>query len=118
MRILLIGLSLVVLAGCGAQQHRAYGIEENSQLVIRAEQLVGATLSVAPSFHKLITADDLTSYQLGVLGAKNREVENLETVTVQVTPGSRRVRLERNGAVLLDQELYFVQGQTRELRIR
>lgn len=118
MRALLIGLAMVVLAGCGAQQKRTYGIEEESRLVVRAEQLVGATMTIEPSLRKSITKEDLTPYQMGIAGAKDPEEQNLETITVKVAPGTHRVKLERDGVVLLDQELYFGQGQTRELRIR
>ena len=118
MRAFIIVLSLFVLAGCGAQQHRSYGIQEESQLVVRGEQLVGASIAIGPSFSKVLTKEDLTPYEMGVPGAKNREEEDLETVTIKVTPGSHKVRLERDGAVLLEQELYFSQGQTREQRLR
>lgn len=118
MRALLIGLAMAILAGCGAQQKRAYGIEEESRLVVRAEQLVGATVTIEPSFQKAITKDDLTPYQFGIGGVKDPEEQNLETITVKVAPGTHRVKIERNGAVLLDQQVYFSQGQTRELRIR
>lgn len=118
MRAFIIALSLSVIAGCGAQQHRAYGIQEESQLVLRGEQLIGATIVIEPAFRKVVTKNDLTPYEMGVAGAKNREEEDLETVTVKVEPGTRKIRLERDGTVLLEQELYFSKGQTRELRLR
>lgn len=118
MRALLIGLMMVVVAGCGAQQKRTYGLEEGSLLVVRAAQLVGATMTIDPSYRRSIAKDDLTPYQMGIAGAKDPEEQNLETITVKVTPGTHRVKVEKDGAVLLDQELYFSQGQTRELRIR
>lgn len=118
MKRLLVGLSLVVLAACGAQQQRTYGIEEETQLVLRSEQLVGATVTIAPSFTKSITKDDLTPYRMGIAGVKDKEVQNLQTITLKVTPGTHRVTVERNGVAVLDQNLYFGQGQTRELRIQ
>lgn len=118
MRWLATVLSLALVAGCGAQRHRVVGVEESTQLVVRAEQMIGDTVSVEPTFRKVITKDDLTPYQLGVLGAKDREEERLQTVTIKVSPGTHRVRVERGGVVLLDQEMYFGQGQTRELRVK
>jgi uncharacterized protein YcfL len=118
MKRLLVSLSLVLLAACGAQQQRTYGIEEETQLVLRSEQLVGAIVTVAPTFKRSITEDDLTPYQMGIGGVKDKEVQNLQTITVKVTPGTHRVTVERNGIPVLDQDLYFGQGQTRELRIR
>jgi hypothetical protein len=113
-----IGLSLAILAGCGAQQQRSYGIDEETKLVIRAEELVGTTMTIEPAFKKSITEADLTPYQFGLGGFKDPEVQNLETVVVKVSVGTHRVRVERNGVALVDRELYFSQGQTRELRIR
>lgn len=118
MKKALIGLALVLLAGCGAQQQRSYGIDENTRLVVRSEQLVGTTLTIAPSFTKTITREDLTPYEFGIGGVKDKEVQNLETITVNVTPGAHHVKVERNGVAVLEQDLYFSQGQTRELRIR
>jgi len=109
---------VVVLAGCGAQQKRTFGLEEESLLVVRAVQLVGATVTVEPAFRRSITKEDLTPFQMGIAGAKDPEEQNLETITVKVTPGTHRVRVEKDGKVLLEQELFFSQGQTRELRIR
>lgn len=118
MKKILVGMALTVLVGCGAQQQRAYGIEEESRLVVRAEQLVGATITIEPAFKKSITKDDLTPYAFGVPGAKDKEEQHLETITVKVDPGTRRVKVERNGIALIEQDMYFAQGQTRELRIR
>jgi len=109
---------VVVLAGCGAQQKRTFGLEEESLLVVRAVQLVGATVTVEPAFRRSITTEDLAPVQMGIAGAKDPEEQNLETITVKVTPGTHRVRVEKDGKVLLEQELFFSQGQTRELRIR
>lgn len=118
MKRILVGMVLTVLVGCGAQQQRAYGIEEESRLVVRAEQLVGASITVEPAFKKSITKEDLTPYLFGIGGVKDKEEQNLETITVKVDPGTHRVKVERNGVALIDQDMYFAQGQTRELRIR
>jgi hypothetical protein len=118
MRRILICLALAMLAGCGAQQQRAYGIDQETLLVVRATQLVGATLTVEPSYKAAITKQDLTPYKFGIPGAADTENETLETVTIKVTPGTHRVKIELDGQVLLDQDLYFGQGQTRELRVR
>lgn len=117
MRMFLVVLAVIGLAGCGAQQQRAHGLEEDTTLVVRAEQLVGATLTVAPSFKKAIAKSDLTPYQFGVAGARDPEEQRLETISVKVPAGTHRVTVERNGAVLLNKDLYFNKGQTREVRL-
>lgn len=109
---------MTLLTACGAQQQRVSGIQEETLLVLRAEHMVGSTVAVDPSFRRVITKDDLTPYRLGVLGAADREEEGLETVTVKVEPGTRRVTVTRDGTTVMDKELYFNNGQTRELRIR
>jgi hypothetical protein len=118
MRIFLACIVLALLAGCGGQQQRVYGVEQETTIVIRAVQLVGSTVTITPSFSKTVTEDDLTPYPVGAPGAKNREIEDLEAVTVKVDPGTHRVKVARNGATVLEQEVYLGQGQTRELRIR
>ena len=118
MKRFFIGLALVLLAACGAQQQRTYGLEEDTQLVLRSEQLVGITVTIGSSFNKTITEDDLTPYQMGIAGVKDREPQTLQTITIKVSPGTHRVKVERNGIAVLDQDLYFGKGQTREQRIR
>lgn len=118
MRNFLFAIALALLAGCGGQQQRTYGIEQESMVVIRAASLVGATVTIDPAFNKPITKEDLTPFAMGVAGVKDPENQVLETITVKVSPGTHRVKVERGGAVLLDQELYIGEGQTRELRVR
>jgi hypothetical protein len=118
MKRFLIGLALAVLAGCGAQQQRTYGIEEETQLVLRSEHLVGNTVTIGPSFKKTIAEEDLTPFQMGIAGVNDREPQTLQTITLKVTPGTHHVKVERNGVPVLDTDLYFGKGQTREQRIR
>lgn len=118
MRKIIACMFMVLLAACGGQQQRAGGIQEETMLIIRSEQLVGATVSVQPAFERVITEQDLTPYGMGVAGATDREEERLETLTIKVDAGTHRVKVTRGGNVVLDKELYFSQGQTRELRVR
>lgn len=118
MRTLVSLLLLTLLAGCGAYEERTIGIDEQTTLVVRSESLVGATVAIDDGFSMVVSEDDLTKYTMGVLGATDRENENLETITISIDPGTRRVRVSRGDTVLADKQFHFTQGQTRELRIR
>jgi len=54
---------------------------------------------------------------MGVLGAKDKEEESLETVTFKVETGQLNVKVSRGGAVIVSRQMQFSHGQTRELRI-
>lgn len=117
MRKLFLFALITMLTACGGTQHRTTGIEESTMLVIRGETLVGLTVSIEPGITRLIQKDDLTPYSMGVLGAKDKEEENLETVTFKVETGLLDIKVSKAGAVILSRQMQFSQGQTRELRI-
>ncbi len=118
MRSVFVIVLAAILVGCGAHQERASGIEEDTTLVIRGETLVGLTVSVTPGFSRVITEEDLTKFTMGIAGATDSENQNLETITLKVESGLQRLTVAKNGSIILDKELHFSNGQTREMRIR
>jgi hypothetical protein len=110
---------LALLAGCGAPiQTRTTGIEESTMLIVRGETLVGLTVSIEPGMTRVIQESDLTPYTMGTLGTVNKEEEGLQTVSFKVDSGELKVTVSRGGAVVLTKRMQFVNGQTREIRIR
>jgi hypothetical protein len=118
MKTLFAFVVLALLAGCGAAQQRTSGIDEDTMLIIRGAVLVGLTVSIEPGITRVIQETDLTPYKMGTLGVVDKENENLQTVTFKVDSGELKVTVSRNGAVILAQRMQFVNGQTREIRIR
>lgn len=109
---------MLIISACGGQQQRVAGIDQDTMLIIRSEKLVGLSLAIGDGYARTIESKDLTPFELGVLGAKDREEEHLQTMTVKVDPGERRVTVSNSSQVLYDKRLYLSQGQTREIRIR
>lgn len=107
----------VLLVGCGGAQHRTTGIEESTTLLVRAESLVGLTVSIEPGLTRVIQKEDITPYRMGVLGVVNKEEESLETVTFKVETGLLNVTVSRGSSVIVTRQMQFSNGQTRELRI-
>lgn len=118
MRKFFVFVLAAILVGCGAHQERASGIEEDTTLIIRGETLVGLTVSVTPGFSRVIGEEDLTKFTMGIAGVADSENQNLETITIKVESGLQRLTVTKNGAIILDKELHFTNGQTREMRIR
>lgn len=117
MKKLFLFALITMLTACGGSQHRTTGIEESTMLIIRGETLVGLTVSINPGITRQIQSEDLTPYTMGVLGAKDKEEENLETVTFKVETGLLDIKVSRGGAVIVSRQMQFSNGQTRELRI-
>jgi hypothetical protein len=115
-KLFLVAL-IAMLTACGGTQHRTSGLEESTMLIIRGETLVGLTVSIEPGITRVIQEQDLTPYSMGVLGAKDKEEESLETVTFKVETGQLNVKVSRGGAVIVSRQMQFSHGQTRELRI-
>ncbi len=115
--ILLVMLGLT-LSACGAYNEKTAGIEEDTILVLRSESLIGLSVEITPSFSRVVTADDLTKFTMGMAGVSDSENQNLETITLKVESGMQRLTIRRNGATVYDRDLHFTHGQTRELRIR
>lgn len=113
----IVVLFAILLVGCGGTQHRTVGIEESTTLLIRAESLVGLTVSIEHGLTRVIQKEDLTPYRMGVSGAANKEEESLETVTFKVETGHLKVTVSRGSNVIVTRQMQFSNGQTRELRV-
>jgi len=116
-RILCVFMA-IFLAGCGGQVQREAGIEAQSLLIIKSEKLLGSTVQIDDTFSRLIQRGDLTPYETGVWGVKDREDEGLDIMTIKVEPGERRIQVSDNGKVLINKKMYFSNGQQRILRVR
>lgn len=118
MRSLFSILALVFISGCGAQQQLVTAALEKTEIVFLGPQLVGATLSIDDTFKSTVRREDLIAYKMGVLGVTDRDDERFERVAVTVDPGTHRVRVDFEGKVLFDENLYVGRGQVREVRIK
>ena len=118
MKNVLIVMLALALSACGAYNEKTAGIEVDTILVLRSESLVGLSIEITPSFSRVITAEDLTKFTMGMAGVTDSENQNLETITRKVESGTQRLTVRKNGAKVYDRDLYFAHGQTRELRIR
>lgn len=107
----------LILAGCGGVQKAAYGLEESAKLVIRSEALVGTTVSVGDQFSLVVAKKNLTPFKMGILGSKDTENENLETLVFEIDSGTARVLVTNGQSKIFDKKLYFSKGQTRVLRL-
>lgn len=108
----------LALTACGSIEQRSVGIEADTLLVIRGELLVGLTVEVEPGFSRRLVASDLTDYKGAVLGAKDRDEEGFQTVTLKIDKGNHQITVSSGNSIMVNQEMYFAEGQTRELRIR
>ena len=110
-------LIAVFLAGCGGQVQREAGVEPQSLLIIKSEKLLGSRVQIDDTFYRVVKRGDLTPYETGVWGVKDREDEGLDIMTIQVEPGERRIQVSENGRMLIDRKMYFSKGQQRILRV-
>jgi hypothetical protein len=108
----------ITIVSCGTIQNREYGLTEPSRLIVRSESLVGSTIQVGSGSLIYVLEENLTSFQTGVLGVKDRENESLETIVIDVNDGSQLVTIKSDGYKVFEKELYIGKGQTREVRIR
>ena len=115
-KILSITMVLLVSA-CGSIEQRNSGIEQDTLLVISGEALVGLKIQVEPGIVRTISSSDLTPYPHGILGAKDPDIENLQTVVLKIDKGNHMVTISSNRETLIRRDIYFVDGQTRKLRI-
>lgn len=118
LKVISFCLATLLISACGSIQKVETGVIEQSKLVLRSETLVGTKVRIGDSFAMTISKDDLTPFKMGVLGVSDSENEKLETLTFEVNEGNQRVTVTSGNIILLNKELYFGKGQTRELRIR
>jgi|TARA_B110000879_G_scaffold209824_1_gene298470 hypothetical protein len=111
-------LATLLISACGSIQKVETGVIEQSKLILRSEILVGTNVRIGDSFAMTISKADLTPFKMGVLGVSDSENEKLQTLTFEVNEGNQRVTVTSGNQILLNKELYFGKGQTRELRIR
>lgn len=116
---LLVGPLLLVLFGCGAPVTKeTVGYVEATQLVVWAKQLTGLSVSVnGETVVSNIERSDLNKFKYGVLGTKNSEKEDMQSITLGVNKGSNLITITDNEKPIYQKSLYFTNGQTREIRI-
>ena len=117
MKTILFLSVLLALVGCGTSAVRVSGIEEFSSLVVRGERLEGLTVLVDENFRSTIQKKDLIPFKEGILGVADSEIEGLQSVKIRVDSGLRRIKILSGMKLVLERELQFGNGQTRELRI-
>lgn len=118
MKNIVLVLLAAFLVSCGAPiQKSTTGLEETTQIVLLAENLVGLDVTVG-NIDKKIGRSDLERYRLGVAGAADAEIENMHRVTIAIQPGNHRVIIKDGGQTLIDRSMYFSAGQTREIKVR
>ena len=117
-KILLTVVLSFFLVACGSPvQKKSIGLDESTLFIVRSESLQGATISIGDSFKKEITKYDLTPYETGIWGAKDRAFEGLETLILKIDAGTHQITIKRNSESVFDKSLYFSIGQTREVMI-
>ena len=110
-------LLATMLAACGGRQQSQSGVEPDTVLHLYGADLVGAEVAVAGKV-VLVSESDLVPYPIPVGGAKDVEKERLQHVVIRLNPGTHHLVIRRDSGVLVDRQLYFSNGQTRELRVQ
>jgi hypothetical protein len=64
-----------------------------------------------------VNEDDLTPYKMGVFGAADKAIENMDVLHLPVSPGDVSLRIRKGSAVLFDETIYISKGQTREVAL-
>lgn len=117
-RQLTVAAIAALIIGCGGFQERTSGISEETMLVVQADDLIGTMISVGEQFSLVVAQDNLTPSTLGVGGAADRELQNLDVVMLKVSTGNQLVEVRRGTKVLFSQNMHFGTGQTRTVRVR
>jgi hypothetical protein len=118
LKILLISILIPTLIACGGApiQKTATGFSQATQIVLIADELIGATVRVG-SKTITVTEEALSPYRMGVLGSADKKIENMEILHLPVQPGDVELLIRKNGNTLLRQTLYLSEGQTREITL-
>lgn len=103
---------------CGGApiQKTATGFSETTQIILIADELIGATVRVGGKTIT-VTEEVLTPYRMGVLGSADKKIERMEMLHLPVQPGDVELLVRKDGATLLRQTLYVSEGQTREITL-
>ncbi len=118
LKIFLISILIPTLIACGGApiQRTATGFSEATQIVLIADELIGATVSLGGKTIT-VTEEALTPYRMGILGSADKKIENMEILYLRVQPGDVELLIRKGGATLLRQTLYLSEGQTREITL-
>lgn len=118
LKLALTCLSMMFLIACtGAPiQNTAVGKSEGAKIIVIADDLAGASVSIGSSSFK-VGKEDLTEYEMGVLGAADKAIENMDILQLPVSPGNVNLTIKKGGVVLFDEIIYINRGQTREITL-
>lgn len=118
MKLALISFSMMFMVACtGAPiQNTAVGKSEGANIIVIADDLVGASVVVG-STGFTVDKEDLTDYKMGVLGAADKAIENMDVLQLPVSPGDVNLTIKKAGVVLFNKTIYINRGQSREITL-
>ena len=117
MKSIVIGVLVLLLSACGAPlQSKQVSLESETRVMIVADKLVNAMVSLNGNVVTL-TKGGVQKYKYGVLGVADKNIEGKEIAYFDVEPGKVVVKIEMGGVVVFQDELYFVEGQLREIKL-
>lgn len=118
LKIVVASSVVALFTACGGApiQSSSVGLQENTKVVVIAEDLIGASVLIGSKGFS-VEEDDLTPYQMGVFGAADKAIESMDILSLPVSPGDVNLRISKGGAVLYDKTLYVSKGQTREINL-
>jgi|GEM_PF-872980 len=116
LKLALISFSMMFMVACAGApiQNTAIGKSEGAEIVVIADDLVGASVVVGSTSFR-VDQEDLTDYEMGVLGAADKAIENMDVLQLPVSPGDVNLTIKKAGIVLFDKTLYVNRGQSREI---
>lgn len=118
LKLALISVSMMFMVACtGAPiQQTAVGKSEGAKIIVIADDLVGASVVVG-STRFTVDKEDLTDYKMGVLGAADKAIENMDVLQLPVSPGDVNLTIKKAGVLLFDKTVYINRGQSREITL-
>ena len=118
MKLALISFSMMFMVACtGAPtQNTAVGKSEGAKIIVIADDLVGASVVVGSTSFR-VEKEDLTDYEMGVLGAADKGIENMDVLQLPVSPGDVNLTIKKAGVVLFNKTVYINRGQSREITL-
>jgi hypothetical protein len=97
-------------------QNTAVGKSEAANIIIIADDLLGASVVVGSTSFQ-VDKEDLTDYEMGVFGAADKAIENMDVLQLPVSSGDVNLTIKKGGVVLFDKTIYINRGQTREITL-
>ena len=118
LKLVLISLSMMFLVACtGAPiQNTAVGKSEAANIIIIADDLLGASVVVGSTSFQ-VDKEDLTDYEMGVFGAADKAIENMDVLQLPVSSGDVNLTIKKGGVGLFDKTIYINRGQTRGITL-